>query len=303
MPPNAQQTQSQLTTESLRSHIEGKLTGKVVLVTGAGRGLGWGVARAVALAGAHVAVTDVILANITRTVQQIGELDKAPGEPMGRVLDTADRTSMVEAISAIIERWGRLDAVIHCAINMPLTRFIDTPQASFWKQMEVGLGGLVHATQLALPHMTDGGHVVTVASGSSLRGYHDESVYCAIKHAQEGLIKSIALEWAHDNVNVAINSMGPGKPIKPTRLTWEEMDALPSETTATWVDPLLLGGAFVWLLSQPPKQFCGLRFDAGPIVDAIAEDGFEFEVTPERVTLYPDDFKERLEWMESYTFD
>jgi hypothetical protein len=97
--------------------------------------------------------------------------------------------------------------------------------------------------------------------------------------------------------------MGPGKPIKPTRLTWEEMDALPSETTATWVDPLLLGGAFVWLLSQPPKQFCGLRFDAGPIVDAIAEDGFEFEVTPERVTLYPDDFKERLEWMESYTFD
>jgi len=62
-----------------------------------------------------------------------------------------------------------------------------------------------------------------------------------------------------------------------------------------------LGKAFVWLASQPPQRFSGLRFDAGPIVNALEAEGTDFEVVPEKVTLYPEDFVTRQAWMENYS--
>lgn len=280
--------------------VTNKLAGKVVLVTGAGRGLGWGIARTLARASANVAVTDINLDDIKRTVSDICDDKAARGEAWGYVLDTGNQESIEAGVQGVIERFGRLDAVVHCAVYMPLLRFTDTSLASFQRQLEVGLHGLFCLTKLAMPHFTDGGHVVNIASGSSIRGYHDESTYCALKHAQEGWMKAVALEWQHDSIPVTINSMGPGKPIKPTRMTWEEMEALPEAEKAAWVDPMILGAGFVWLLCQPPERFRGLRFDAGVISDTLAQEGFDFEVTPEKVSMYPADFRERLEWMAGY---
>lgn len=280
--------------------ISNKLAGKVVLVTGAGRGLGWGVARTLAHASANVAVTDINLADIKRTVTDIHDDESAHGEAWGCVLDTGERASIEAGVKGVLERFGRLDAIIHCAVYMPLLRFTDTTPESFWQQLEVGLGGLFNLTKLALPHLAEGGHIVSIASGSSIRGYHDESTYCALKHAQEGWLKAVALEWQHDNIPVSINSMGPGKAIKPTRMTWQELEALPEAEKAAWVDPMILGAGFVWLLCQAPGRFRGLRFDAGVISDTLAQEGFDFDVTPEKVSMYPREFKERLEWMASY---
>ncbi len=74
------------------------------------------------------------------------------------------------------------------------------------------------------------------------------------------------------------------------------MDALPAANRAEWVDPDILGEAFVWLAAQPPRRFSGLRFDAGPLIDAIAAEGFDFPFTPEKGTLYVDDFVARQAW-------
>ena len=57
---------------------------------------------------------------------------------------------------------------------------------------------------------------------------------------------------------------------------------------------LLLAPAFVWLAAQPPSRFTGLRFDAGPLADTIAAEGYDFDFAPEKVTLYADEMKERL---------
>ncbi len=94
--------------------------------------------------------------------------------------------------------------------------------------------------------------------------------------------------------------MGPGKPIKPTRLTWDEFEALPAEAKVEWVDPTELGRAVVWLANQPPARFSGLRFDAGTIVDTLDAEGEDFAVTPEKVTMYPEDFRARQAWMADY---
>lgn len=271
-------------------------SGQVVLVTGAGRGIGWGVASAFARAGARVAVTDVNEADIARAVDDIA---RHGGEAVGRRLDVADGDAIERIVAEIVARWGRIDTLVHCAVYMPLAPLSEVDPASWRRQFAVGLDALYHGVRAVRPHMErqGGGHVIGVASGSSVRGYHHEVAYCAIKHAQEGFVKALALET---RPLLAVNTVGPGRPVKPTRMTWQELEALPEETRAAWADPTELGRAFVWLAAQPPGRFSGLRFDAGPIVDALDEGGADFDFAVERVTLYPDDFRARREWMDAY---
>ena len=270
---------------------------QTVLVTGAGRGLGWGVAQAFARSGASVAVTDVNEVDIERSVQDIKERG---GDALGMTLDTADPAQFTRVVDAMLERWGRVDVFVHAAIYMPLKSFEVTSPEDWWRQIDVGLGGLYHGTRAVWDAMKSqgGGHIIGIASGSSVRGYKDEVAYCTLKHAQEGFVKALALEAAPHSV--ALNTVGPGKPVKPTRLTWEELENVPEDEKRDWADPVSLGEAFVWLAAQPPTRFTGLRFDAGPIVDTFKAEGHDFNFSPEKVTLYVDDFVARQHWFEQY---
>ena len=274
------------------------LTDKTALVTGAGRGFGWGIARALARAGAKVCVTDIDKNNIERTVQDI-EADG--GTAVGAHLDVGDLQAFQKVVDDTVARWESLDVLIHNAVYMPLITFEDTSPESWWQQLNVSLGGLYNGTHAVWDVMKrqGGGHIMGIASGSSLRGYKEEVTYCTAKHGQEGFSKALALEAQPHNI--AINTMGPGAPIKTTRLTWEELEQLPDEQKAEWADPAELGKAFVWLAAQPPARFSGLRFDAGTIVETLETEGPDFKVTPEKVTMYPDDFAARQTWMESYS--
>ena len=272
-------------------------TEQTVLVTGAGRGLGWGVAQAFARSGASVAVTDVNEADIERSVKDIREHG---GDALGMILDAANPAQFKEVVDAMLERWGRVDVFVHAAIYMPLKSFEATAPEDWWRQIDVGLGGLYHGTRAVWEAMKaqGGGHVIGVASGSSVRGYKVEVAYCTLKHAQEGFIKAFALEAAAHSV--ALNTVGPGKLVKPTRLTWEELERVPEDEKRNWADPVSLGEAFVWLAGQPPARFTGLRFDAGPIIDTLKAEGPAFDVSPKKVTLYVDDFVARRRWFEQY---
>jgi len=279
------------------------MTGKVALVTGAGRGLGWGIARAMARAGARVLLTDVDESELARGGAAIAAEGVADaGDVRARRLDAADAADVRGAVDELVADWGRIDAFVHAGVYMPLERFERMSPADFQRVMDVGFGGLVHGARAAWDAMRrqGGGHLIGIASGSSLRGYLDEVAYCAVKHAQEGFAKALALEAEADGVPVAVNTMGPGRPVKPTRMTWEELARVPVATRADWADPTELGRAFVWLASQPPTRFNGLRFDAGPILDTIAREGPGFDFAPEKVTLFPDDLRARQAWRAVY---
>ena len=135
---------------------------------------------------------------------------------------------------------------------------------------------------------------MAVASGASFRGFAKEVAYCVGKHGQEGFAKALALEATPHNI--AINTMSPGKRIKPTGVTLVEAERMPEEVTSSWADPAELGKAFVWLASQPPSRFTGLSFDAGRVVDTIATEGWDFDFIPEKVTSNPEEMKSRLQW-------
>ncbi|HXF82971.1 MAG TPA: SDR family oxidoreductase [bacterium] len=271
--------------------------GSTVLITGAARGLGWGIARAFARAGARVCVTDV---NDEELARCAADLAADGAEHLAIHSDVADLEACREAVTRIVARWGRLDTVVHSAIYMPLIRFEALTPAEWTRQLAVGLTGMFNCARAAWPQLKrqGGGHLIGIASGSSLRGYVEETAYCAVKHGLEGFVKALALEARADHI--AVNTIGPGAPIKPTRMTWAEYDRAPAEQRAQWADPVALGAAWVWLAAQPPTRFSGFRFDAAPLVRTIAAEGPDFAFAPEKVTLYPDDFRAREEWYRQY---
>lgn len=269
----------------------------VVLVTGGARGLGWGIARAFARAGARVCVTDINAEELDRCAR---DLATDGGEHLALRSDVADLEATKAVVREIVRRWERLDAVVHNAIYMPLLTFDAMTPEEWARQLAVGLGGMFNCAHAAWPQMKaqGGGHIIGVASGSSLRGYPEETAYCTIKHGIEGFVKALSLEARIHNI--AVNTIGPGASIKPTRLSWAEYDRLPAHVRAQWADPVALGAAWVWLAAQPPSRFSGFRFDAAPLVRTIAAEGPDFSFAPEKVTLYPDDFRARQEWYSRY---
>lgn len=267
------------------------LNDKTTLITGAGRGFGAGIALGMARAGAGVAITDVNEAELAQTAAEIG----AEGYDVLPILaDVGDFAAMQRAVAQTVDRWGRLDVLVNNAAIMPLVSFPATTPDLWDKILRVNLTGVYNGVKAAWDQMVaqGGGHCMAIASGASVRGFVDEVAYCAVKHALEGFTKALAMEA--EPVNIAVNTVGPGKRIKPTNITRAEFDALPAEERTAWVNPVDLAPAFVWLASQPPSRFTGLRFDAGPLADAIAAEGYDFEFKPEKATLYVADFVERL---------
>jgi NAD(P)-dependent dehydrogenase (short-subunit alcohol dehydrogenase family) len=264
----------------------------VALVTGAARGLGWGIARAFGIAGARVCVTDISDDELARCARDLGADGTEFQVCRSDVADLAECKSMV---TKIVDRWGRLDVVVHNAIYMPLITFEATTPEEWSRQINVGIGGLFNCSYAVWNQMKKQrwGHIIGIASGSSIRGYKEEIAYCTIKHGIEGFVKALSLEAKQHNI--ALNTIGPGIRIKPTRMTWAEYDQAPPELRASWADPVELGKAWVWLAAQPPSRFSGYRFDAAKLVQTIAREGDDFEFAAEKVTLYPDDFRARQE--------
>lgn len=270
---------------------------KVVLVTGAARGLGWGIARAFGLAGAQVVVTDIEPDELKRCATDL-ESDNSTYQTF--LSDVADLSACQTLIQEVVNSWDRLDVIVHNAIYMPLITFDATTPDEWRRQLDVGLGGMFNLTYSAWDQIKQqgGGHIIGIGSGSSYRGFKEEIAYCTIKHGVDGFVKSLSLE-ARD-YNIAINTIGPGAPIKPTRMTWQELDNVDPDVASNWADPLWLGRAWVWLANQPPSRFNGFRFDAAQIVRTLDSEGEEFEFAAEKVTLLPDDFRAREIWYKNY---
>ncbi len=273
------------------------LEGKVALVTGAGRGFGAGIAQGLARAGAQVCVIDLDTPELAQTTAEITD---EGGQAFACAADVGHFAAMERAVQETVNRWGQIDIVVSNAAIMPLVSFEETSPV-LWQQMQdVNLTGVYNGVKAAWPYLVErGGHCIAIASGASLRGFYDEVAYCTAKHGLEGFTKALAMEA--EARNIAINTMGPGKLIKPTSITRAEFDALPAEQQAQYADPVELASAFVWLAAQPPARFTGLRFDAGPLADTIAAEGYAFAFAPEKATLYVDDFVARQERRREWT--
>ena len=112
-------------------------------------------------------------------------------------------------------------------------------------------------------------------------------------------MKALSLEArAH---NIALNTIGPGARIKPTRVTWAEHDRAPAELRASWTDPVQLGRRLgLARRAATRRASAAIASTPGTLVETIAREGEDFEFAPEKVTAYPEDFRARQDWYEHY---
>lgn len=172
---------------------EQELKGKVVLVTGAGSGLGEATARAFARQGCSVVCVDVNQQAAQRTSDALGARD-TPSLAMG--CDVADADSVSATIQQTIERLGRLDVVINCAA-IDHTLSVEDMTINQWDQViGVNLRGPFLLAKAALPVMREqrGGHIVNVASTAATRAWANASAYHASKWGLVGFGRGLGVE-------------------------------------------------------------------------------------------------------------
>lgn len=178
------------------------LSGKLALVTGAGRGIGEGCALGLARAGA-----DVVL--VSRSRDELAQVAER-AEAMGRRADVApcDVTN-AEQVRAVAERAGEVDILVNSAgANVP-EPFLEVDESTFDAMLAVNLKGTFLMCQAVARSMAarGGGSIVNVSSQMGHVGGMKRVAYCASKHGVEGLTKAIALELAPRGVRA--NSVAP----------------------------------------------------------------------------------------------
>jgi NAD(P)-dependent dehydrogenase (short-subunit alcohol dehydrogenase family) len=186
---------------------------KVVLITGAGSGLGYACAVAFANAGAKLAITDISQNSLDKAVVA---LQDNGAEVLGLLNDASDPADVNILLDMIVTRFGRLDiAVNNAGTATPLQEFHEVSEAEFDRVIAVNLKGVWLCMQAEIRQMLKqgGGRIVNMASATSRNTYPNASPYVTSKFAVAGLTRTVAVEYAERDIR--INAICPGNVATP----------------------------------------------------------------------------------------
>lgn len=243
------------------------LDGRVALVTGASRGIGAGIAKALAAAGADVAVHG----NATppdATCEAVRALGRKAAALAG---DMADATTPDRLVAETVKTFGRLDIVVNNAGIIRRAPTVDTSDADWHAVIDVNLHGVFRLCRAAGRHMIaagQGGKIINIASMLSFQGGLNVPAYAASKSAVAGLTREMSNEWAGRGINV--NAIAPGY------FRTDNTEALQKDETRNgqileripakrWGETSDLDGACVFLASNASDYVSGhiLAVDGG----------------------------------------
>ncbi len=185
-----------------------RLDGKAAVVTGSGNGIGRAIARALAGAGAQVAVSDVLVEDGQRTVREITD---AGGSAVFVEADVAVTEQTAHLIATAADRFGGLDILVNNAgVGGGQKRLHELDPEEFDRVIDVNLRGTFLCTKFALPHfLAQGdGRIVNIASTYGLVGAPKAAAYCASKGAIINLTRQLAVDYGPDGIRV--NAICPG---------------------------------------------------------------------------------------------
>jgi 3(or 17)beta-hydroxysteroid dehydrogenase len=191
-----------------------RLDGKVVLISGAARGIGAAAAARMCEAGAKVMIGDVLEETAGETVRAICA---SGGECSFSKLDVTNPDSWKAAIAATVERFGELSVLVNNA-GLFVGRDIENSSLEDWRRLcDVNLTGVFLGTKLALDELRkaavgkpEGSVIVNLASVAGLVGSQLDPLYSMTKGGVTLFTKSSALEFAHKGYGIRVNSVHPG---------------------------------------------------------------------------------------------
>jgi len=200
--------------------LNGKLSGRVALITGAASGIGRGIAHRFALEGAKISLVDINIEGAERVAKEIGELG---GRAIAVKCDVGEEAQVIQAVEETEKNLGRVNILVNNAgiVNFSMLQDMTTEQ---WRNMfRVHVDGAFYFSRAVVKSMREGDRIINISSVAGINGETTSAHYSAAKAAMIGLTRALALEVAHRGITV--NAIAPG--IIKTGMTKDMLTATP----------------------------------------------------------------------------
>lgn len=180
----------------------GMLDGKVALVTGAGQGVGQGIAFALAAEGARIAVTGRTVGKLEHTAR---EIVARGGAALALECNVKNADSLASTVAQTVAYFGALNILVNNAQEVPMGTLHELTEASFEAGWQSGPLATLRLMKLCYPHLKGDGSIVNLSSSAAKRwdmsGY---GAYAAVKEAIRSLTRAAACEWGVDNIRTNV---------------------------------------------------------------------------------------------------
>jgi NAD(P)-dependent dehydrogenase (short-subunit alcohol dehydrogenase family) len=175
---------------------------RVIIVTGAGKGVGRGLVRHFGRNGAQVVCAELDPDTLADAVK---ELEGEGVDCLGHRLDVGDRDAIFAMVDAVVERFGRVDGIVNNAMSIPPHQPIaELSEDRLDRALTTGLKGTLWCMQAVYPHMKAAGwgRIVNVGSAAGVFSFEGMGTYGATKEAIRSLTRTAAREWFGDGITV-----------------------------------------------------------------------------------------------------
>ena len=242
--------------------MSGALDGRVVVVTGAGRGMGAGIATAAVEAGASVALVDVVPGSAERVAEGLVRA-------VGLTGDVTRDADIQRALTAALDGFGRVDGWVNNAGVIEMAPALETTVATFDAHLTVNTTAVLRCCQAVARHWRStgqGGAIANIASYAGKAGYADMIGYNVSKAGVINLTRNLAHEWAPYSINVnCLCPSGVDTPMLDAVAAYRAGSGDPAPVRATMtagdlgrtITPLEIGRVVVFLLSDDARVIRG----------------------------------------------